>query len=341
MNNLAALGTSIATIVQPTWQLYSTLLQHNSSAIKRTLSTRKTFHFGPDPSRHNLDIYYPTTVPKTKNVLLFSYGGGLVRGDRTLAQVPGELAYANIAHFFCEAYGWTVVVADYRVVPQAKFPDGGEDVALAVQWLCGHLEELGGRAVDDGHNGEGWNLFMMGNSAGGVHQSTFLWGEGFEGARGKVLRKEQQGQQQDDVGDGEGGRLRLRAVVLLSVPLHFGKADMSRADVLRAYYGEDVEGRCPLGLLRAATKERGIAELLPGVRFLALTGSLDPDDEILLPNRDFADAWREIGGQQATLEVQVMEGHNHISPPGSLGTGIPEEEAWGKTVAEFCMAAAR
>ena len=41
---------------------------------------------------------------------------------------------------------------------------------------------------------------------------------------------------------------------------------------------------------------------------------------------------RERGGKGKFIK---LKGHNHISPPLSLGTGVKEEEAWGFELAEW------
>lgn len=103
-----------------------------------------------------------------------------------------------------------------------------------------------------------------------------------------------------------------------------------------------MEQDCPLGLLENCNKNKGVSDAAPGVKFLLLYGSLDPEDEILGCNKEFIELWRSsTGSSGAELEVQVMDGHNHISPPPALGTNIWREEVWGFNVAGFCNATAR
>ncbi|KAF5005089.1 hypothetical protein FDECE_8409 [Fusarium decemcellulare] len=319
MDQLPALGTSVAESIGPTLQLYKPLLQRNENSIKSTL--RKTFAFGPNP-RHNLDLYYPSTSPTGAGcpVLVFTYGGGLWQGDRVSAD---GLLYTNLGHFFAEKCGYIVAIPDYRLVPEARFPSGGEDIALAVEWLINNYDTLGG-----GERSR--SLFMMGNSAGAVHLSTFLLRQEFTHIRDQITRK------------GSESPLRLRASIFCSMPAHFQKSNPSRAQVLNAYFGDATDQHCPLGLLESCKQEDCLPDVMPGVKVLLLTGSLDPEDEILGPVREFATSWRSGGeGSAAMLDVQIMDGHNHISPTLSLGTDNPAEEAWGFQVAEFCNAAAR
>ncbi|EME47117.1 hypothetical protein DOTSEDRAFT_85691 [Dothistroma septosporum NZE10] len=195
-------------------------------------------------------------------------------------------------------YGYSTVIPDYRLVHQhdAVFPSGGED--LVVEWIVKNAETLGAEGVD---------LFIMGNSAGGVHLSTFLLCERFAGTRRKVL--------------GDVGRVRLK----------------DRAEVLETYFGGDHVGKSPLGLLRSA-RGRGSLDILKSkMRVFVLNGELDPEDEIMKPRDAFVAEWEKIGTKESrmALAVDTMRGQNHVSPFCSLGTGIERGEAWGHQVGTF------
>lgn len=316
MEHLPALGTAIRDIVKPTIKLYEPLLLKNAESIRSVPC--ETFSYG-SRERQQLDVY---RAPKAsiKNgrrpVLMFLYGGGLTMGHKTLPGVADQLCHANIASFFALKHGYTVVVPDYRLVGthDAKFPSGGEDVSLAVQWMYENAANLGSGPLD---------LFIMGNSAGGVHLSTFLLHVNFAATRKAVFS--------DDI-------LRLRGVVFLSVPFHFQLAHESRAGVNKAYYGNEVDTHSPLGLLRTRQSEGHIDFIEAGVRTLLLNGDLDPEDEILIPRDDFIKQWLATDSKLArqSLATDFMPGHNHISPWASLGTGVEKEEAWGHQVAAFC-----
>lgn len=314
MDQLPPLGKAIGTIVKPTLGIYAPLLTKNSEIIRSV--PKETHSYGPT-ERQQLDIYTapkPSIINGRKAVLVFLYGGGLVNGHKTL---PGYLAHANIASFFALKYGYTVIVPDYRLVlthSDAKFPSGGEDVALVVDWIANNV----GPEPND--------LFLMGNSAGGVHLSTFLLHSSFAATRQKVLST---------------NGTRLRGAILLSVPFHFNRASSDRSEVLTSYYGtpEAHMELCPAGLLSTASKNWPIDFLEAGVRVFVLNGDLDPDDEILIPRDDFLKEWASIGSPESrtALAVDFIKGHNHISPFCSLGTGIGKEEAWGVQVATFCQ----
>ena len=316
MESLPPLGRNIQDIAGPTFAAYEPLLRANASKIRSV--PKVTFSYG-DHERQKLDMYYATNTPhdeKRHTVLVFAYGGGLVVGDRTL-QVADGLVHANVAAFFTEQYGYSVVVMDYRRVPDgAKFPSGGEDVAKVVEFLVEEQHDIFTVPVD---------LFIMGNSAGGIHLSTFLLHEDFAATRRKV------------VFDGEEG-VALRGVVMLSIPFHFARAEERRLEVLREYFG-DWEKFCPLALLKSVqSSDQSVAFLEAGVRVMVLNGELDPADEILQPREDFLQAWEQFGDEMyvKALEMDMMKGHNHLSPVVALGTGVSREEAWGHQVGGFC-----
>ena len=102
--------------------------------------------FGADP-RQRLDIYAP---PDSRGLpaILFIYGGSWNSGDRM------EYAFAGKA---LAARGFVVVIADYRLVPQVRFPDFVVDGALAVGWMRDHIAIYGG---------DPRQLFIVGHSAG-------------------------------------------------------------------------------------------------------------------------------------------------------------------------------
>ncbi|GAB7346322.1 hypothetical protein MBLNU457_5040t1 [Dothideomycetes sp. NU457] len=315
MDKLPPLGTNIGQIVGPTFGIYANLLKANASTIKST--KYEEFSYGPH-DRQQLDVYYPSSPNKTNGrrpVLIFCYGGGLVRGNKTLKGLADDTAHANIGSFFAQKYGYTIIIPDYRLVGShdAKFPSGGEDVALVLEWICKNGVGQGSEAID---------LFLMGNSAGGVHQSTFLFHPSFASTREKVTG---------------GSTVRLLGNILLSVPFDFKDTDPSRLDVLNTYY-DDYNTECPLGLLESAAQQHSDSNFLPDMRLFTLNGELDPEDEIMQPRERFLTAWSKIENAELrdAMTEGMMKGHNHISPCVSLGTAIEKEEAWGHQVASFC-----
>jgi acetyl esterase/lipase len=102
--------------------------------------------YGEGP-RQKLDVYTPrrrTAAP----VIVFFYGGRWQSGTKSWY----SLLAATLA-----ARGYVVVVPDYRLYPEVKFPDFLVDGADAVRWA---------RQNAAAHGGDPHRLFIMGHSAG-------------------------------------------------------------------------------------------------------------------------------------------------------------------------------
>lgn len=100
-------------------------------------------------ARHQLDVYTPTVGAKQGlPVVVFFYGGSWDSGDRAMYRFVGAALASR---------GMVVVIPDYRVYPQVRFPAFVEDGARAVRWARAHAAEYGG---DPGR------LILMGHSAG-------------------------------------------------------------------------------------------------------------------------------------------------------------------------------
>ncbi|KAK4505937.1 hypothetical protein PRZ48_003902 [Zasmidium cellare] len=315
MDQLPPLGKAVADVILPTLKIYDPLLRNNADQIRSV--KKETHSYGPT-ERQQLDAYHapkPSLINGRQAVLIFLYGGGLVHGHKVLTGHASDLCHANIAAFFALHYGYSVVVPDYRLVNShgAKFPSGGEDVALTVEWILKNAGSFGPEPID---------LFIMGNSAGGIHLSTFLLHQDFANTRAKVL---------------EGSGMRLRGAILLSVPFNFDYAHPSRAEVLQTYFG-DHKVNSPQGLLKTVQGNGIIDWVQAGVRAFILNAELDADDEILDARDDFIKQWMldTSTKNRNALAIDWMPGHNHISPFCSLGTGIEVEEAWGHQVGGFC-----
>lgn len=94
-----------------------------------------------------LDVYLPDTAD-FKTIVYF-HGGGLEKGDKAKANM------AEVAERLCE-HGYGVVSANYRMYPNAKFPDFLVDAAEATAFAKAHLAEWGG----------GGEMLIAGQSAG-------------------------------------------------------------------------------------------------------------------------------------------------------------------------------
>lgn len=95
--------------------------------------------------RQKLDIYLPKDR-KPRAVIVFFYGGGWKHGDRKLYRLLGGALTGR---------GYGLVVPDYRLFPETRFPMFVEDAALAIKWARDNAAMFGGAP-----------LFVMGHSAG-------------------------------------------------------------------------------------------------------------------------------------------------------------------------------
>lgn len=106
--------------------------------------------------RRRLDVYRPAAdAARPAPVVVFFYGGRWSRGERAdYAFVGATLA----------AHGLVVVIPDYRLYPEVRFPAFVEDGAAAVRWTREHVVRFGG---DPGR------IYLMGHSAG-AHIAALL-----------------------------------------------------------------------------------------------------------------------------------------------------------------------
>jgi acetyl esterase/lipase len=104
-------------------------------------------HYGGGP-RQQLDVYRPQQALPGKPVVVFFYGGSWNSGARE--------QYRFVARALAKR-GLTVVVADYRLYPEVRYPAFLEDNAQAVGWTHRHIAEYGGNPQ---------RLYLMGHSSG-------------------------------------------------------------------------------------------------------------------------------------------------------------------------------
>ncbi len=98
--------------------------------------------------RHDLDVYAPHNPAPHHPVVVFIYGGGWDSGEKSQYRFVG----AALA-----SHGYLVVIPNYRIYPQAHYPDFLEDSAQAVRWAKDHAA---------GYGGDPNELFLLGHSAG-------------------------------------------------------------------------------------------------------------------------------------------------------------------------------
>lgn len=107
--------------------------------------------FGAD-ARQRLDVWAPKGVlggaVGPLPVIVFFYGGSWKSGIRD--------SYGFVARALA-ARGFVVVVPDYRLVPQVRWPAFVEDGAAALRWVQANIA---------GHGGDPARIAVMGHSAG-------------------------------------------------------------------------------------------------------------------------------------------------------------------------------
>jgi acetyl esterase/lipase len=111
--------------------------------------------YGEGP-RRTLDVYAPRAAAAgPRPVVVFFYGGSWNGGRRQ------GYAFAGRA---LAAQGFVVVIPDYRLVPEVRYPDFLRDGAAAVHWARTHAGRFGGdgeRIVLVGHSAGAYNAAML------------------------------------------------------------------------------------------------------------------------------------------------------------------------------------
>ena len=107
-------------------------------------------------------LYLDVHLPKahTFPVLIYFHGGGLERGDKSRAEVFFESMTNR---------GIAVVSANYRMYPDAKYPEFVFDAAEAVSWVFQNIHRFG--------NAE--KIFVGGSSAGGYLSQMLCYDESY------------------------------------------------------------------------------------------------------------------------------------------------------------------
>jgi len=126
----------------------------NSTISRAGLTVTHNIPYGALP-RQKLDIYRPAG-PSFVPVVIFLYGGGWNSGNKSM--------YPFVAATLARQ-GNVVVVPDYRLYPEVRFPAFLQDCAKAVAWTEAHLPEIGGdpqRVFLIGHSAGAYNAAMLG-----------------------------------------------------------------------------------------------------------------------------------------------------------------------------------
>lgn len=115
----------------------------NKTVPRRGYVLEEDIAYGSHP-RQKLDLYKPKQPRADGKTVVFFYGGSWDHGEK------GEYLFVAQA---LASRGIAVVVPDYRLYPEVRFPTFIEDGAQAVRWAADRI------GTD--------KLFLMGHSAGG------------------------------------------------------------------------------------------------------------------------------------------------------------------------------
>jgi triacylglycerol lipase len=110
--------------------------------------------YGPH-ERHKLDIFRPEGG-ETAPCLLFVHGGGFVMGDKGKVGEP----FQNNIGAWAAREGFVGANITYRLAPEARWPDGRDDLIAAIKHLGENAAEYG---IAPG------KIVIMGESAGATH----------------------------------------------------------------------------------------------------------------------------------------------------------------------------
>jgi acetyl esterase/lipase len=116
--------------------------------------------------QQKLDIYEPSSGTTNGAILVFFHGGGFRTGSKSYLRAIGESFAAS---------GFIFVAPEYRLYPEAVFPQFVEDSALAVSYVWRRFRTAEGRPRP---------LFVAGHSAGAYNAAMVALDQRFLAAVG-------------------------------------------------------------------------------------------------------------------------------------------------------------
>ena len=147
----------------------SPLTAINALSPKGASNSTLGLAYGSGP-RFKLDVYRPAKVTSASPVVVFFYGGNWAAGER------GDYAFVGRA---LAARGIVVVIPDYRLYPEVRYPDFLDDSAQAVAWTASNISRYGGDPN---------KLFLMGHSAGAYNAAMLALDARYLGQQGMAIR---------------------------------------------------------------------------------------------------------------------------------------------------------
>ena len=144
---MTLLGMAASAVVLGGIVACSPLRALNALSPGRDLRAEAGVAYGNN-ARHKLDIYAPEKGAAAAPVVVFFFGGNWNSGERDKYAFVGRALASR---------GYVVVIPDYRLYPEVRYPDFLDDSAQAVAWTSREIARYGGDPK---------RLFVMGHSAG-------------------------------------------------------------------------------------------------------------------------------------------------------------------------------
>jgi acetyl esterase len=249
--------------------------------------------YGPH-QRHRLDLYRPqTTADGPHPVMVFLPGGGFIRGDKADRENVGQ-------HFARQ--GMAVVVANYRLAPECRWPAGAEDAISVYAWVRSQATQFG---LDPSA------IFLVGESAGATHVATATLIRRFHPASG----------------------LRLAGIVLISGAYNpvlerlareqFGVATPDPRN--EAYFGSDFGSYDKMSAI-------ALIDAPPSAPLLITFAELDLLQMQVQAGELFA---RLVTAHGCKPQLRVIRGHSHLTQTFAINTG---DESLSAPLLEFLRA---
>jgi acetyl esterase/lipase len=260
-----------------------------STGANAGVKVTRDFRYGPS-DRHRLDVFETEGTKLTPApVLVFVHGGGFVMGDKTSPNTP---FYDNVGYWAVKN-GLIGVNITYRLAPQHPWPAGSDDVALAVKWVRENIAA---------HGGDPSRVYVMGQSAGGVHVAGYVARE-FGNTGGSTPAQ----------------GWRIAGALLISGM--YDTDTMIRDERFRAYFGNDdakIDGISFVGALAGAN-----------IPLFVVVSEFDPPAFV----SEFVVLLETHVRRQVSLPrfVQLM-GQNHFTTTWRMNT---DEDAMGPEVLQF------
>lgn len=182
--------------------------------------------------------------------------------------------------------GYVCILATYRLLPEARYPDGADDVAACLAWVAAHVGN---------YNGQPESIHVIGQSAGGAHLAMALFSGRLDALSG------------------------LHSIIMQSVPFSYDLTQERRRKNMFAYYDtesvDEVLNKTAVSLFASGTlKANDFGQCKPELH--VMIGQYD-SNEIVDANIRFVEAYRKKAGKMPLFEV--MGGHNHISYALAIG----------------------